>query len=394
MHSLSPMRLLYVAESVPTRDPVLGDGSSMIPYEVLRALPDGVRVTLLTFAGAATLDEEVRRRCDSIVVLDKRPHHSALVRSVLSRHDVGAQERSTRRARAAVRALSSESDVTLMHGPHVLPLAGEVRGPLVLQTVDPWSIRLGMERDLATGWRVWYRGRKAEQALSMERGLPSGARLLTVGSNDAQLWSQSLDRPVRSIQNGVEQVARSRRRDGPPVVCFVGSLNYGPNIASAQILIEQVAPRLWESVPDARFLIAGRQPVPAVLALAGDRVDVLANVASVVKVFHSADVAVFPDETGVGVRNSVREALAAGLPVVATAAAAREQSPHPLLMVEDSVADVVARVRSLLTSDGSQTAELASGVVAERTWADVVADYLEELTAAIADYDAVDGRSR
>jgi hypothetical protein len=34
---------------VPNRDPVHGNGSSMIPFEVIRHLPDDVEVTLLTY---------------------------------------------------------------------------------------------------------------------------------------------------------------------------------------------------------------------------------------------------------------------------------------------------------------------------------------------------------
>ncbi|XTR50856.1 hypothetical protein ACOM2C_10150 [Pseudarthrobacter sp. So.54] len=63
------MKLLYITESVPNRDPVFGDGSSMIPYEILRNLPAEVDVTLLTFAGPVELPDEVRRRCAEVHVL-------------------------------------------------------------------------------------------------------------------------------------------------------------------------------------------------------------------------------------------------------------------------------------------------------------------------------------
>ena len=218
----------------------------------------------------------------------------------------------------------------------------------MLQTVDPWSIRSAMDGELAPGWHKIVRQIKSRQSLAVERQLPGRARLLTVSARDATLWSAALGREVRNIPNGVAQSVRLGRSPGPPVVCFVGSLNYGPNVDSAHVLVEQIATQVWQSLPDTRFVIAGRRPTPSVMALAGQRVSVLANVPSVVDVFHSADVAVFPDTHGVGIRNSVSEALSAGVPVVATPAAAREQSVHPLLSVRESVPDLVERIVEVL----------------------------------------------
>jgi len=72
------MRLLYITESAPNRDPVYGDGSSMIPYEILRNLPDDVDVTLLSFEGRVGLPEEIRERCAEVQMLTPRPRAAAL----------------------------------------------------------------------------------------------------------------------------------------------------------------------------------------------------------------------------------------------------------------------------------------------------------------------------
>lgn len=375
------MKLLYITEGVPNRDPSGGDGSSMIPYELILHVPSEVELTLLTFDGPIAVPAEIRRRCAAVFALPTRSLRVAQLRSLLSLRDVGTELRSTSEAIWRVRRLSAESDVTLLHGPHVAQLTHEVVGPAVLQTVDPWSTRLRMDAALVAGWRSRYRQLKAWRALSMARRLPTRVRLLTVGTGDARTWAEQLSRRVRGIANGVEQVERPPRPPGPPVVCFVGSLNYGPNIDSAQILIRHVAPAVWETHPRTCFVIAGRQPSDDVRALAGDRVTVMANVASVTEVFHAADVAVFADEHGVGVRNSVREALAARVPVLATAAAAREQPPHPLLTIVPSTDAVAARLISMLAgAEHRQGAD--DGGVTVRGWDAVAQDYLDELQAA------------
>jgi glycosyltransferase involved in cell wall biosynthesis len=376
------MRLLYVTESIPNRDPVFGDGSSMIPFEFLRNLPADVAVTLLTYSGPVRLPDELRERCESVYVLATRKRIWATVRSVFGLNGLGTHERATAKAISTASSLSAQSDATLIHGPHALFLASHVRGPMVLQTVDPWSIRAGMDGAIARGWRPAYRARE-HQALRAERRLPSRARLLTVGAQEALDWSDRLGRQVRSIPNGAEHTARPGTRRGGPVVCFVGSLDYGPNIDSAKVLISKIAPLVWQQVPDARFVIAGRRPAPSVLSLAGPRVDVLANVPSVVDVFHAADVAVFPDEHGVGVRNSVREALAAGIPVVATPVAAREQDAHPLLAIEEDTEKIVGQVVNRLTAPRTDQRDAENDIAAIRTWKAVTQEYLDELRRAI-----------
>lgn len=375
------MKLLYVTEGVPNRAPESGDGSSMISYELIRHLPLEVEVTLLTFAGPVAVPAETNRRCAAVFVLPTRPYRVAQLRSLLTLRGVGAELRSTMGATREVGRLSAESDVTLLHGPHVAQLAHKVVGPVVLQTVDPWSARLRMDAALVGGWRSRYRHLKARRALSMARRLPTRVRLLTVGAADARSWAEQLHRRVCGIANGVEQLARPPRQQGPPVVCFVGSLNYGPNIDSAQILIRQVAPAVWETHPRTRFVIAGRQPSSEVRALACDQVTVLANVASVTDVFHAADIAVFADDYGVGVRNSVSEALAAGLPVLATAAAAREQPNHPLLTVVPGTDAIGARLSTMLIGVEQRTGVDDCGVTA-RGWGAVAEEYLDEIQTA------------
>ncbi|UVJ39569.1 glycosyltransferase [Arthrobacter sp. CJ23] len=374
------MKLLYITESVPNRDPMLGDGSSMIPFELLRNLPGNVAVTLLTFAGPVDVPAEIRNRCDAVHVLATRKRIWATLLSGFGLNGLGKHERSTAAALASASELSAQHDATLIHGPHALFLAHSVSGPLVLQTVDPWSIRAAMDTAIARTLRPAYRAREI-LALLAERRLPSRARLLAVGAQDALAWSERLGRSVGHIPNGAEQSFRTGTTRDVPVVCFVGSLNYGPNIDSATVLIGKIAPLVWQQVPEARFVIAGRRPVPSVLALAGPRVEVLANVPSVLDVFHSADVAAFPDEHGVGIRNSVREALAAGLPVVATPVAAREQDPHSLLAVEGDTQGFVERLVGHLTERGGHGQEPGHGPL--RTWKTVAHDYLDELERAI-----------
>jgi len=379
---------LYITEDVPNRDPVYGDGSSMISFEVLRALPESVSVTLLTFAGNVEVPAVIGERCERVWLLPKRGHLSASALSAVSRYSIGGAERATREFKRAIRRLSTESDVTLLHGPHATPLTHQVRGPLVMQVVDPWSMRATTEVALARGLRARYRVVKVGQALALERRIPRHARLLTVGRKDAATWEKLLDRPVRSIANGADdRVDLVRRPSETPTVCFVGSLSYGPNVDSAHRLVQEVAPIVWAHLPQTRFVVAGRQPDPSVLALASAQVEILPNVSSVFDVFAGAHVACFPDLHGLGVRNSVREAISCGIPVVASASAAREQPPHPLLRIAEDIRQLAHLVVAALEEPLHEPGLTASSAVpATRPWGAVAQEYAAECYAALGEH--------
>jgi glycosyltransferase involved in cell wall biosynthesis len=266
-----------------------------------------------------------------------------------------------------------------MHGPHiVLAAASHANGPLVTQIVDPWSHRSLMEAEAASGWRRGYWKRVARNALAAERGLPERARLLTVGRQDAERWSAQLGRPVRNIGVGasVEPAVEANLPNGVPTICFVGGLNYAPNIESAQILVREIAPLIWSEIPDVRVVIAGRQPDASVLALESARVSVLGNVPSVEEIFRTSHAAVFPDRHGLGVRNSVIEALAVGVPVFATPIAAREQPEHPHLHVAEDSEQLARLICAEIRNPQDRHESPLRG------WDTVAAEYEEELSLA------------
>jgi glycosyltransferase involved in cell wall biosynthesis len=78
-------------------------------------------------------------------------------------------------------------------------------------------------------------------------------------------------------------------------------------------------PRVWRERPTARLVVAGKDPSPAVQALGQDgRVTVTGFVNDMRPFLCSATIAVAPLIYGTGVQNKVLEAMACGIPVVAS----------------------------------------------------------------------------
>jgi len=116
---------------------------------------------------------------------------------------------------------------------------------------------------------------------------------------------------------------RFTARDVPPpepVILFVAGFAHPPNIDAAQWLVADILPRVRRERPEARLVLAGSHPTPAVQALAGPLVTVTGNLsdADLAAQYASARVAAVPLRAGAGVKGKVVEALAEGLPLVTT----------------------------------------------------------------------------
>jgi sugar transferase (PEP-CTERM/EpsH1 system associated) len=111
----------------------------------------------------------------------------------------------------------------------------------------------------------------------------------------------------------------------PPVVGFLGQMDYAPNVRAALELAREVMPRVRRRVPDARLRVLGRSPAPALrrLAEADGSVEVTGAVGSVPAALGALAAFAAPLRTGRGLASKLLESLAAGRPLVLTPWAAR-----------------------------------------------------------------------
>ena len=114
---------------------------------------------------------------------------------------------------------------------------------------------------------------------------------------------------------------RLRPGDPPPdghTVLFFGLLSTVPNIDGIRWFVHEIWPRVTRARSDARLLVLGKDPPPAVRELAGPSVEVAGFVADLRPSLAAAAAVAVPLRLGGGTRLKIVEAMAMGRPVVST----------------------------------------------------------------------------
>ncbi|MGB3201455.1 MAG: glycosyltransferase family 4 protein [Nodosilinea sp.] len=127
--------------------------------------------------------------------------------------------------------------------------------------------------------------------------------------------------PLHVVPNGVDLVQFPYRSADPGghSLIFVGAMDYIANVDTAKFLAQEILPPLRQRYPDATLYLVGNKPTAAVQALGNlPGVVVTGWVDSVAEYLHRATVCVVPMRIGFGIKNKTLEAMAAGVPVVAS----------------------------------------------------------------------------
>lgn len=121
------------------------------------------------------------------------------------------------------------------------------------------------------------------------------------------------------LEPGLQPALQRVGNHAEPYVLFVGAMDRAYNQEAVHWFLEQVWPRVRAAVPEARFCVVGNAPPPALQAFNGrDGVLVTGFVPDLTAWYARASVFVAPLRVAGGMLQKVLDALAMGLPVVAT----------------------------------------------------------------------------
>jgi hypothetical protein len=258
-------------------------------------------------------------------------------------------------------------EVVLFHGKSVFPvIAGWSGLPLVVDFCDATSMRLRSMMRYATPPKLPWLAARYWRTRAVERQLiRKTPHLAFISARDRAAVMGAASR-AELLPNGVDlgywtrstPLSQSRR------IVFTGVMDYAPNEDAALYLIDRIAPRVRQSLPDVELQIVGRHPSAALRERArrSPGVTVTGTVEDMRPFLEGAAVYAAPMRVAAGMQNKILEAMAMGVPVITTPIAAgglRVDGTTPPVWVAEGERPFTDGVVSLL-AQGTERARLAA----------------------------------
>jgi len=300
----------------------------------------------------------------------------------------------------AIRALerSVSFDVVAAFSSSMAPYALSVpAGRRVLDLCDLDSAKWGEYALYASGPKRWLYASEGRRLAEREhRWIRSfDASILISEAERAALSSKLYGHKVHVVTNGVDVPAaapgatiRQTGETAKPIIGFVGVMDYLPNVDAVCWFVETCWPAIHRTLPRATFRIVGRSPALRVRRLAAvPGVVVVGEVHDVRRELRQFDVSVAPLRIARGLQNKVLEAMAAGVPVLATSKAAAGLSAEPgrdLIVADEPISMIASGVELCRNHElGTQLAEAGRRYVATyHQWERVLEHYELIVTGA------------
>jgi sugar transferase (PEP-CTERM/EpsH1 system associated) len=411
------MRILYIVPYVPNLIRVR-------PYQLIRALcRRGHDVTLATLWSSGEEQSDLRDiggYCAQVIAypLARRQVAANLAQNLLAStpfQSVYCWQPQFAAALAAALRSGSYDAVHVEHlraaryGLYVQAVPDAASMPVVWDSVDCISSLFQQasqqSRSLKTRWMTALdlkRTRRYEGQL-----VHRFDRVLVTSSLDRQALREAAhgqaaraetaaladDARIQVIRNGVDLDYFTPNYAGraKSSIVFSGKMSYHANVTAALHLANEIMPLVWATHPNTRLYIVGKDPAPAVRALAapktGDRRIVVTGTVPDIRPFlQRAALAAAPVPYGAGIQNKVLEAMACGAPVVASpqAVSALDCQPGRDVWVAQDAPSFARQIATLLDRPETAVQLGRSGRdYAERchSWSSAAAE-LEQIYAA------------
>jgi glycosyltransferase involved in cell wall biosynthesis len=146
--------------------------------------------------------------------------------------------------------------------------------------------------------------------------------VVAVTADDADALARISGRPARVVINGVDRAAFAGVAPNPASqrVLFVGNYEYAPNVDAVEWAVRHIFPRVWKTLPGARFAVCGfALPERWRRGYPDARIEWHGYISSLTAMQNASALFLAPLRDGGGSKLKVLEALAASLPLVSTA---------------------------------------------------------------------------
>jgi glycosyltransferase involved in cell wall biosynthesis len=225
---------------------------------------------------------------------------------------------------------------------------------------------------------------KRKLILKLEGDLASDrAALVYVSSRDSDCAASRFKSEVLTIPIGCDTsrfTVSAQYTSSNQELIFVGSPTYKPNEEALLILLGEIVPIVWRSIPNLRIRIVGRgtKEFAAKMGYAREhRIRAEGFIEDLGKSLAKATVAAYPLKSGSGMKNKVLDSLACGLPVVAYPEALSGHNGLPGAITCENPTTFAASIIKVLESEEIWTLLSKAGRIEanQRSWSTIAKQY-------------------
>jgi sugar transferase (PEP-CTERM/EpsH1 system associated) len=364
------MRILYVCHRFPYPPK---RGGKIRPFNMIRHLAQSHEVVVCSLSRSDTETAEaqgIAPYCAEFHVaqVDNRIQSLRMVTTLPTPITASTSYfHSSRLARTIDRLLAQQRfDLIFVHCSSVAHYVQHVRHiPKILDFGDMDShkwLEYAHYKPFPLSMGYWWEG---QRVLAQEKRLARRFDLCTATTRAEweTLDGYGVTRSTDWFPNGVDSefFAPAAQPHDPDTLVFIGRMDYYPNQQCMFDFCSNVLPRLRARRPSVKLQIVGADPSPAVRQLGSlPGVTVTGSVPDVRPFATRAALTVAPLRIARGTQNKILEAMAMGVPVVTSSAAAGgvDALPGEHLLVADTPEQVSAAVLGVL-DDPAQRARLA-----------------------------------
>ncbi|MGJ3240572.1 MAG: glycosyltransferase family 4 protein [Anaerolineae bacterium] len=304
-------------------------GDRLIIWHLARELSQqGHRLTLLALTQYPEDTEQIKAYegfFEGVELFSERPRTPMMyLRRLLGQHHPQRAEQAWQgdlwRAIEAQLARQHFDVIHLFGGVHVYEFAHLVQHlPTVITPYESYSLYLQRALTQKPQVMLWFNWQIAQQYERWMFATYQHVVVLTEQDQSALLQlNPALD--VHVIPNGIalDEFTMPTAPRQPNTLLFVGNYDYPPNHDAGLLLAHDIFPQVRQQIPDAHLQLVGNAPPPDLQAYASDHITITGRVPRVQDYLASATVFVSPLRVGAGIKNKVLEAMAMGIPLVAT----------------------------------------------------------------------------
>lgn len=394
------MRILFVVPNVPS-------SIRPRPLHFIRGLSRMHQVSVVCLATSRADDHlasQLRQHCHSLEVI-RLPRWRSLWNCLLALFSANSLRCAyfySPRLRDFVKAKVEANEVDLIHVEHLksLPMVEDCFGqvPVVFDAVDCLSMlesrRSAVTKNPLIKLFSWMEKKKF--ALSEAKVSRESNRVIITSMVDRHAYPipAGLRERIDVIPNGVDLEHFGFRQFEPQknLLVFCAKLDYFPNRDAALYFAQCIWPLVRKRRPELHLEIVGNRPPRSVQRLDGkDNIRVIASVPDVRPFLGRAWIGLSPIRIRAGIQNKMLEAMALGVPLIATPVClpGLQLEPGKHLLVADRPEQFASAIELLLDDATFREKLIRAGrtyVERHHDWAESIKALSNSYSAAIADF--------